>query len=141
MEKVPSVRKIKELLEGKPTIEGAGVHLHRLFGRPEIPRLDPFLLLDDFTSSNPVEYLPGFPWHPHRGIETVTYVVNGEVDHADSLGNKGAITSGSAQWMTAGSGIIHQEMPQRVEGEMKGFQLWVNLPKSGKMMAPRYRDV
>jgi redox-sensitive bicupin YhaK (pirin superfamily) len=135
-------RKIGKVLKSKPTIEGAGVHLKRVFGFREVPLFDPFLLLDDFRSDNPEQYLMGFPWHPHRGIETITYVLNGNVEHGDSMGNKGVISSGDTQWMTAGSGIIHQEMPKGdAEGLMEGFQLWANLPKSRKMMAPRYRDV
>ncbi len=130
-----------KILKSKPTIEGAGVQLKRAFGYHEVPLLDPFLLLDDFGSSDPRDYILGFPWHPHRGIETVTYVLTGSVKHEDSLGNKGTIASGDIQWMTAGSGIIHQEMPQQFEGRMRGFQLWVNLPKAHKMMDPRYRDV
>jgi redox-sensitive bicupin YhaK (pirin superfamily) len=135
-------RKIKKIWKSRPTIEGAGVHLKRAFGFHEVPQLDPFLLLDDFHSSNPPEYLPGFPWHPHRGIETITYVLHGEVKHGDSMGNQGTICSGDVQWMTAGSGIIHQEMPKgTASGLMGGFQLWANLPASHKMMDPRYRDV
>ncbi|UCC12780.1 MAG: pirin family protein [candidate division WOR-3 bacterium] len=133
----PDIRMFKS----KPTIEGAGVQLKRAFGYQEVPLLDPFLLLDDFGSSDPRDYILGFPWHPHRGIETVTYVLTGSVKHEDSLGNKGTIASGDVQWMTAGSGIIHQEMPQQFEGRMRGFQLWVNLPAAHKMMDPRYRDV
>jgi redox-sensitive bicupin YhaK (pirin superfamily) len=134
-------RSIALLLTGKPTIEGAGVRLNRVFGHPEVPRFDPFLLLDDFGSDNPDDYIAGFPWHPHRGIETVTYMLSGEVEHGDSLGNEGVIRAGDVQWMTAGSGIIHQEMPQRLESRLRGFQLWTNLPAASKMMAPRYRDV
>jgi redox-sensitive bicupin YhaK (pirin superfamily) len=135
-------RKIKKLLKSKPTIEGAGVHLKRAFGFYQVPLLDPFLLLDDFHSSNPDHYIRGFPWHPHRGIETITYVLYGKVEHGDSMGNQGIINSGDVQWMTAGSGIIHQEMPKgRKDGLMWGFQLWANLPALHKMMAPRYRDV
>jgi redox-sensitive bicupin YhaK (pirin superfamily) len=135
-------RKIKKLLKSKPTIEGAGVHLKRAFGFYQVPLLDPFLLLDDFHSSNPDHYIRGFPWHPHRGIETITYVLYGKVEHGDSMGNQGTINSGDVQWMTAGSGIIHQEMPKgRKDGLMWGFQLWANLPALHKMMAPRYRDV
>jgi quercetin 2,3-dioxygenase len=126
---------------GKPTVDGAGVRLNRIFSHDETGFMDPFLLLDDFHSKNPDDYLAGFPWHPHRGIETVTYIIRGEVAHGDSMGNRGAIRSGDMQWMTAGSGIIHQEMPKRYEGMMQGFQLWVNLPKTHKMMAPRYRDI
>jgi quercetin 2,3-dioxygenase len=135
-------RKIHKLWRSKPTIEGAGVHLKRAFGYHQVPQLDPFLMLDDFHSANPAEYRPGFPWHPHRGIETITYVLQGDVEHGDSMGNKGIISSGDVQWMTAGSGIIHQEMPQGdAEGRMWGFQLWANLPASHKMTEPRYRDV
>lgn len=134
-------RKINQILKSKPTLEGAGVRLRRVFGYYEKPLLDPFLLLDHFGSDDPEDYLAGFPWHPHRGIETVTYMLAGEVEHGDSLGNQGVIYSGDVQWMTAGSGIIHQELPRRYDGEMRGFQLWVNLPKSHKMMGPRYRDV
>ena len=135
-------RKIKKILKSRPTIEGAGVHLKRAFGYAHIPQLDPFLLLDDFHSNNPEDYLRGFPWHPHRGIETVTYLLSGEVEHGDSMGNKGVIHPGDVQWMTAGSGIIHQEMPKGDQkGSLWGFQLWANLPASQKMMPPRYRDV
>ena len=137
-----NIRKIEKVWKSKPTVEGAGVHLRRAFGFHEVPQLDPFLLLDDFHSDNPKDYLPGFPWHPHRGIETITYVLHGRVEHGDSMGNKGTISSGDVQWMTAGSGIIHQEMPEGSKnGLMWGFQLWANLPKSQKMMDPRYRDV
>ncbi|MGO9020897.1 MAG: pirin family protein [Syntrophobacteraceae bacterium] len=136
------LRKIKTVSVSKPTIEGAGVHLKRAFGYYQVPQFDPFLLLDDFRSDNPSLYLPGFPWHPHRGIETITYVLQGDVEHGDSMGNKGDISSGDVQWMTAGSGIIHQEMPKGDQaGRMGGFQLWANLPASMKMMEPRYRDV
>lgn len=135
------MRTINKILTAKPTLEGAGVRLKRVFGFSEKPQLDPFLLLDNFGSDNPDDYIAGFPWHPHRGIETVTYMLEGEVEHGDSLGNKGMIYSGDVQWMTAGSGIVHQEMPKRFPGGMRGFQLWVNLPKSHKMMAPRYREV
>ena len=135
-------RTIRTILKNKPTIEGAGVHLKRVFGNSEVPLFDPFLLLDDFRSGNPDHYLAGFPWHPHRGIETITYVLSGEVEHGDSMGNRGVISPGDTQWMTAGSGIIHQEMPRGDnEGRMEGFQLWANLPMSRKMMEPRYRDV
>jgi redox-sensitive bicupin YhaK (pirin superfamily) len=136
------IRKIRKVLRSKLTIEGAGVHLKRAFGFNHVPQLDPFLLLDDFHSDNPHDYIKGFPWHPHRGIETITYVLYGKVEHGDSMGNKGIIDSGDIQWMTAGSGIIHQEMPKGQEdGLMWGFQLWANLPASHKMMDPRYRDV
>jgi quercetin 2,3-dioxygenase len=135
-------RKIRKVFRSKPTIEGAGVHLKRAFGFSEVGMFDPFLLLDDFRSDVPEHYLKGFPWHPHRGIETITYVLKGDVEHGDSMGNKGVISSGDIQWMTAGSGIIHQEMPKGdPQGAMYGFQLWANLPKSQKMMAPRYRDI
>jgi quercetin 2,3-dioxygenase len=135
-------RKIAKVLRSKSTIEGAGVHLKRAFGFSQVPMFDPFLLLDDFRSNNPADYIKGFPWHPHRGIETITYVLRGDVEHGDSMGNKGIISSGDVQWMTAGSGIIHQEMPKGdSSGSMFGFQLWANLPKSYKMMDPRYRDV
>ena len=137
-----SVRKISKVWKSKPTIEGAGVHLKRAFGNSQVPMFDPFLLLDDFHSSSPPEYLKGFPWHPHRGIETITYVIHGKVEHGDSMGNTGVIASGDVQWMTAGSGIIHQEMPRGdAAGLMWGFQLWANLPASHKMMGPRYRGI
>jgi redox-sensitive bicupin YhaK (pirin superfamily) len=136
------VRAIRKVWRSRPTVEGAGVRLKRAFGFNEAPLLDPYLLLDDFHSSDPSEFLAGFPWHPHRGIETITYVLLGDVEHGDSLGNRGDITSGDVQWMTAGSGIIHQEMPKGdPAGRMWGFQLWTNLPASHKMMDPRYRDV
>lgn len=136
------VRRIKKIYMSRPTIEGAGVHLKRAFGFQQVPDLDPFLLLDDFHSDNPEDYIKGFPWHPHRGIETITYMLQGEVDHGDSMGNKGTIHAGDVQWMTAGSGIIHQEMPNGLnDGLMWGFQLWANLPASDKMMDPRYREI
>jgi len=135
-------RKIRKVFKSKPTLEGAGVHLRRVFGNSEVPLFDPFLMLDDFRNTDPNKYTKGFPWHPHRGIETITYVLRGDVEHGDSMGNKGVITSGDMQWMTAGSGIIHQEMPQGDnDGVLEGFQLWANLPRSGKMMDPRYRDI
>jgi len=135
-------RKIRTTIKGRPTIEGAGVHLKRVFGNNETHLFDPFLLFDDFRSHNPEHFLAGFPWHPHRGIETITYVLSGDVEHGDSMGNKGVISQGDTQWMTAGSGVIHQEMPKGDnEGKMEGFQLWANLPKSHKMMGPRYRDI
>ena len=125
-----------------PTTEGAGVHLHRAFGFHDPKAHDPFLLFDDFRNDNPEAYARGFPWHPHRGIETITYVLNGTVDHSDSLGNNGSLKAGDVQWMTAGSGIMHQEMPSgNAKGQMHGFQLWANLPGSLKMTAPRYQDV
>lgn len=137
-----TTRRIAKIFKSRPTVEGAGVHLKRAFGYSQVPQFDPFLMLDDFHTSNPDEYLAGFPWHPHRGIETITYVLEGLIDHGDSMGNKGAIGTGDVQWMTAGSGIIHQEMPQlSPTGTMWGFQFWANLPASQKMMAPRYRDV
>ena len=137
-----SIRPIKRVIKAKPTMEGAGVHLRRAFGFGNTTDFDPFLLLDDFRNERPEDYLPGFPWHPHRGIETITYVLSGSVDHGDSLGNQGAITAGDVQWMTAGSGIIHQEMPRGdAEGRMHGFQLWANLPSSLKMTPPRYQEV
>ena len=135
-------RKIRKVLKSKPTLEGAGVQLKRAFGFGDTKMFDPFLLLDDFRGDTPAQYIRGFPWHPHRGIETITYVLRGDVEHADSLGNRGVISSGDVQWMTAGSGIIHHEMPRGdPEGRMYGFQLWANLPASHKMMDPRYRDV
>ena len=135
-------RKIKKVWKSKPTIEGAGVHLKRVFGYHQVPLLDPFLLLDDFHSTNPKHYLAGFPWHPHRGIETITYVLQGRVEHGDSMGNSGIISPGDIQWMTAGSGIIHQEMPKGDRGKLlQGFQLWANLPARDKMMDPRYRGI
>ena len=137
-----SSRTVRRVLTRQPTMEGAGVHLHRVFGYHQLPLFDPFLMLDDFRSDNPEHYLKGFPWHPHRGIETITYVLKGDVEHGDSLGNNGLISSGDVQWMTAGSGIIHQEMPKGdAKGAMYGFQLWANLPASQKMMPPRYRDI
>jgi quercetin 2,3-dioxygenase len=145
MEKINSVemvRKIRSLHKSLPTLEGAGVHLNRAFGNSAVPSYDPFLLLDDFRSDIPSQYLKGFPWHPHRGIETITYVLKGDVEHGDSMGNKGIISSGDVQWMTAGSGIIHQEMPKGDKnGAMYGFQLWANLPASHKMMPPRYQGI
>lgn len=137
-----SIRPIRQQSQAQPTLEGAGVRLHRAFGFSN-PRLaDPFLLLDDFRNENPDDYLAGFPWHPHRGIETITYVLAGSVEHGDSLGNVGALGAGDVQWMTAGSGIMHQEMPQGDKaGRMHGFQLWANLPSSLKMTAPRYQDI
>ncbi len=125
----------------RETIEGAGVRLHRAFGYSEIPLFDPFLMFDDFRGDDPEDYLAGFPWHPHRGIETVTYMLKGRVEHGDSMGHAGSVPAGGVQWMTAGSGIIHQEMPKPVDGRMGGFQLWVNLPRSHKMMKPRYQEI
>ncbi len=140
MQATTRVRRIKSIWKSEPTIEGAGVHLRRAFGNREAHQFDPFLLLDDFRSDNPQDYIRGFPWHPHRGMETITYVLDGGVEHQDSLGNGGVIGAGEVQWMTAGSGILHQEMPKGTrEGRMYGFQLWANLPASHKMMLPRYR--
>ena len=137
-----SIRPVKRLAKSTPTLEGAGVHLRRAFGFGDTAEVDPFLLLDDFRGDRPADYIAGFPWHPHRGIETITYVLAGNVDHADSLGNAGTIGPGDVQWMTAGSGIIHQEMPHGNDrGQMHGFQLWANLPASLKMTSPRYQDV
>ena len=137
-----SIRSVKQLITAAPTVEGAGVHLRRAFGFGNTTDFDPFLLLDDFRNDRPEDYRAGFPWHPHRGIETITYVLAGTVDHADSLGNSGAIGAGDIQWMTAGSGIIHQEMPHGdAEGRMHGFQLWANLPAAMKMTEPRYQEV
>ena len=137
-----SIRPVKRIIRSKPTLEGAGVHLRRAFGFGNTSDFDPFLLLDDFRNDIPEDYQAGFPWHPHRGIETITYVLAGTVEHADSLGNHGAIAAGDVQWMTAGSGIIHQEMPKGdPAGRMHGFQLWANLPASLKMTAPRYQEV
>ncbi len=137
-----SIRPVKRIVEAKPTLEGAGVHLRRAFGFGNTSDFDPFLLLDDFRNENPRDYLAGFPWHPHRGIETITYVLAGNVSHGDSLGNSGSLGAGDVQWMTAGSGILHQEMPTGDErGRMHGFQLWANLPSSHKMTSPRYQDV
>jgi len=137
-----AIRPVKRLVKAKPTIEGAGVRLRRAFGFGATADYDPFLLLDDFRNERPEDYLAGFPWHPHRGIETITYVLAGSVTHGDSLGNRGEMGAGDVQWMTAGSGILHQEMPQGdTHGRMHGFQLWANLPSSLKMTAPRYQDV
>src|SRR5271169_2271803 len=137
-----SLRPVKQIIQTKPTIEGAGVKLQRAFGFGKTKEFDPFLLLDDFRNDKPADYLAGFPWHPHRGIETITYVLAGSVEHGDSLGNKGKMGAGDVQWMTAGSGILHQEMPKGdAEGRMHGFQLWANLPSSLKMTDPRYQEV
>jgi redox-sensitive bicupin YhaK (pirin superfamily) len=137
-----SIRPVRRVVESKPTMEGAGVKLRRAFGFGATDEFDPFLLLDDFRNDRPDDYLAGFPWHPHRGIETITYVLAGTVDHGDSLGNRGTLGAGDVQWMTAGSGILHQEMPQGdARGRMHGFQLWANLPSSLKMTAPRYQDI
>ncbi len=136
-----SVRDVARRFTGTEALEGAGVRLRRMFGNGQVPLFDPFLLLDNFGSSNPADYLAGFPWHPHRGIETVTYMLKGRVAHEDSLGNAGTIDAGDLQWMTAGSGIIHQEMPQRSDDRLTGFQLWVNLPARQKMVEPAYRGM
>jgi len=137
-----SLRPVKEILSTKPTLEGAGVKLQRAFGFGKTKEFDPFLLLDDFRNDNPADYLAGFPWHPHRGIETITYVLAGEVEHGDSLGNRGKMGAGDVQWMTAGSGILHQEMPKGDgQGRVHGFQLWANLPAALKMTDPRYQDI
>jgi redox-sensitive bicupin YhaK (pirin superfamily) len=137
-----SIRPIKRLVKAQPTLEGAGVQLHRAFGFGKTADFDPFLLLDDFRNERPEDYLKGFPWHPHRGIETVTYVLAGTVEHGDSIGNHGTISAGDVQWMTAGSGIIHQEMPKGdSDGRMHGFQLWANLPAASKMTPPRYQEL
>jgi quercetin 2,3-dioxygenase len=134
-------RKVNKILNRRSTLEGAGVKLKRVLGNDDDSTLDPFLLLDHFGSDDPEDYILGFPWHPHRGMETVTYMWTGEVEHGDSMGNKGVIKSGDIQWMTAGSGIIHQEMPQKYNGLMQGFQLWVNLPSKKKMIDPKYRGI
>ena len=137
-----SLRAVKSVTQSQPTLEGAGVHLRRAFGFGKTSDFDPFLLLDDFRNEHPEDYLAGFPWHPHRGIETITYVLNGSVEHGDSLGNRGTMGAGDVQWMTAGSGILHQEMPKGDErGRMHGFQLWANLPSTLKMTDPRYQDI
>ena len=137
-----SIRPVKQIIQAKPTVEGAGFKLRRGFGFGNTSDFDPFLLFDDFRNDRPEEYLAGFPWHPHRGIETITYVLAGTVAHGDSLGNSGSLGAGDVQWMTAGSGILHQEMPQGdPQGRMHGFQLWANLPANLKMSAPRYQDV
>ncbi len=137
-----SIRPVRRIVTSKPTMEGAGVHLRRAFGFGDTTEFDPFLLLDDFRNDRPDEYVAGFPWHPHRGIETITYVLAGNVEHGDSLGNRGNLGSGDVQWMTAGRGIMHQEMPQGdAQGRMHGFQLWANLPSSLKMTPPRYQDI
>ncbi len=137
-----SIRPVRQVIESQPTLEGAGVHLRRAFGFGKSNEFDPFLLLDDFRNERPEDYKAGFPWHPHRGIETITYVLAGTVEHADSLGNSGVIAAGDVQWMTAGRGIIHQEMPEGDDGgRMHGFQLWANLPSALKMTEPRYQEI
>jgi quercetin 2,3-dioxygenase len=133
-------REVKEIWQAKPATDGAGVKLNRVFGYYEVPKLDPFLLLDDFRSENPDDYIAGFPWHPHRGIETVTYMIHGKVRHEDSIGSNGVIEGGDIQWMSAGSGIVHQEMPEQEKGLLWGFQLWANLPQANKMMKPLYQE-
>ena len=137
-----SIRPVKSISAARPAVEGAGVKLHRVFGFGDTKPFDPFLMMDDFRNDRPADYMAGFPWHPHRGIETITYVLAGNVEHADSLGNRGILGAGDVQWMTAGRGIMHQEMPEGdAQGRMHGFQLWANLPSSLKMTAPRYQDV
>jgi quercetin 2,3-dioxygenase len=137
-----SIRPVKRISQSTPTMEGAGVKLRRVFGFGDPSEFDPFLMMDDFRGDRPSDYIAGFPWHPHRGIETITYVLAGTVDHGDSLGNRGALGAGDVQWMTAGSGILHQEMPKGdAQGRMHGFQLWANLPSSLKMTNPRYQDI
>ena len=135
------MRKIKSILNGIKTSDGAGVSLKRIIGTPEFNMLDPFLLLDEFGSDNPDDYIAGFPPHPHRGFETITYMINGKFKHKDSAGNEGCLSDGSVQWMTAGKGVVHSEMPEQTEGLMRGFQLWLNLPKEKKMIDPSYRDI
>jgi quercetin 2,3-dioxygenase len=135
-----AVRKIRQIVTGSPQVDGAGVKLVRVIGRADVQEFDPFLMLDAFDSRDPADYIKGFPWHPHRGIETVTYLIHGDIEHSDSLGNKGSIFDGCCQWMTAGSGILHQEMPQASD-LMLGVQLWVNLPRKDKMTRPQYRDI
>jgi redox-sensitive bicupin YhaK (pirin superfamily) len=140
--KYSRIRPVEQLYTARPTLEGAGVKLKRGFGFGEVGQFDPFLLLDDFHSDNPMDYLAGFPWHPHRGIETITYILRGEVAHGDSIGNSGVIRPGEVQWMTAGRGIIHQEMPKQYNGTLLwGFQLWANLPASKKMTEPKYQGI
>lgn len=140
-ESMSSIRKVSQVLRSRPTMEGAGVRLNRVFGNAHVPLFDPYLLLDDFSSDDPDDYIAGFPWHPHRGIETVTYLLKGLVRHEDSLGNNGVIGPGDVQWMSSGSGIVHQEMPEQDQGQLHGFQLWVNLPAAHKMDPPRYQEV
>ena len=136
-----NVRKIKKIVRGIETSDGAGVNLTRIIGTPELNMLDPFLLLDEFGSNNPNDYIAGFPSHPHRGFETITYMLNGKFRHKDSAGNQGLLSDGSVQWMTAGRGVIHSEMPEQTEGLVRGFQLWLNLPKRLKMTTPSYHDI
>tara|TARA_A100001037_G_C15152141_1_gene640113 strand:- start:4346 stop:5173 length:828 start_codon:yes stop_codon:yes gene_type:complete len=134
-------RRIIQIIEGVKTTDGAGVHLTRLIGAPDLKMLDPFLLFDEFGTDNPDDYIAGFPSHPHRGFETITYMLKGKWEHSDSKGNRGILTDGSVQWMTAGRGIIHSEMPIQTDGLARGFQLWLNLPKEKKMIAPAYQDI
>ena len=134
-------RNISHLIEGIATQDGAGVNLTRIIGSPELNMLDPFLLLDEFGSENPNDYIAGFPPHPHRGFETITYMLNGKFTHKDSAGNEGHLSDGGVQWMTAGRGVVHSEMPEQSEGLMRGFQLWLNLPKEKKMIDPSYHDI
>src|SRR5262249_9689925 len=138
---LPRSREVRATFAARSTLEGAGVHLRRALGGPALSMLDPFLLLDEIRSDRPEDYLPGFPTHPHRGFETVTYMIEGSIEHRDSLGNHGRLVAGSTQWMTAGHGIVHSEMPQATSGLFWGFQLWVNLPSSRKMTKPRYQDI
>lgn len=140
MKDMNSIRKVRRIVSGSNQVDGAGVKLVRVIGHADVQEFDPFLMLDAFDSRNPADYIKGFPWHPHRGIETVTYLIAGDIEHKDSLGNKGSILDGSCQWMTAGSGILHQEMPQSSE-RMLGVQLWLNLPRKDKMTEPQYRDI
>src|SRR5258707_13644469 len=141
-EVMTETRRVRKVVKSQPTIEGAGVHLHRAIGLDAPEEYDPFLLLDDFRSDTPAHYLKGFPWHPHRGMETITYLLAGDVEHGDSIGNRGVIGTGDVQWMSAGSGIVHQEMPKGdARGAMYGFQLWANLPAASKMSEPRYRGI
>ena len=141
MNEQASIRTVQRVIRGRPTSDGAGVRLNRLIGSPDMPDLDPFLLLDEFRSDSASDYIAGFPDHPHRGFETVTYMLAGRMRHGDNQGNSGLLKPGSVQWMTAGRGIVHSEMPEQEDGLMWGFQLWVNLPASDKMTAPRYQDI
>ena len=141
MNEQASIRTVERVIRGRPTSDGAGVRLNRLIGSPEMPDLDPFLLLDEFRSDSASDYIAGFPDHPHRGFETVTYMLAGRMRHGDNQGNTGLLRPGSVQWMTAGRGIVHSEMPEQEDGLMWGFQLWVNLPATDKMTAPRYQDI
>lgn len=141
LDRMAQLRKVDQVLPARETMEGAGVRLKRAFGNAQVPLFDPYLLLDDFRSDDPDDYIAGFPWHPHRGIETVTYLLQGQARHEDSLGNNGVLGPGDVQWMSAASGIVHQEMPEQKEGLLHGFQLWVNLPAAHKMDAPRYQEI